>query len=344
MGTGAADYTVRLVDDNGDADMSVAVVGDQVVDLTGATPGEVLTIQADGTVAPAPGGGVPPGTYVDVPAGTPTVGQVPVVTDDSPLTFGWGEGGAVDSVDGQTGDVDLSSVYAALADLAPLSDNTPQEATYGVGSAGSSNEAMRADAVIPLPPFTLPQPLLLAPEAVDESAVEVSALTSQTAPTQVWKGSDGVVTAGIHPGNHSGEEGGFGFPQVAGFPRFHAVTHGATGRINCTGIFFVEQPFFLVGTSNQAAYRNDGFSLKNGDINVDPFSSGANARMNMTAGAGWIMPSARLTSDLWLDERASDPAAQGDAGVVFCKDNGSGKTQLCVRFGTGAVQVLATEP
>jgi hypothetical protein len=29
---------------------------------------------------------------------------------------------------------------------------------------------------------------------------------------------------------------------------------------------------------------------------------------------------------------------------LFVKDNGAGKTQLCVRFHTGAVQVIETEP
>ena len=36
------------------------------------------------------------------------------------------------------------------------------------------------------------------------------------------------------------------------------------------------------------------------------------------------------------------PGAPG--GSLFVKDNGSGKSQLCVRFATGAVQVIATEP
>jgi hypothetical protein len=49
---GDADYKVEIVDANGDPDMTVAVVGDQVVDLTGATDGQVLTVQPDGSVAP----------------------------------------------------------------------------------------------------------------------------------------------------------------------------------------------------------------------------------------------------------------------------------------------------
>ena len=41
----------------------------------------------------------------------------------------------------------------------------------------------------------------------------------------------------------------------------------------------------------------------------------------------------------------AEPAAPAANGwVIYAKDNGSGKTQLCVRFNTGAVQVLATEP
>jgi hypothetical protein len=42
--------------------------------------------------------------YAPLPSGTPTVGQVPVVTDDDPLALGWGAGGggggAVDAIDG----------------------------------------------------------------------------------------------------------------------------------------------------------------------------------------------------------------------------------------------------
>ena len=41
----------------------------------------------------------------------------------------------------------------------------------------------------------------------------------------------------------------------------------------------------------------------------------------------------------------SDAAAPGANGArLYARDNGSGKTQLVVRFNTGAVQVIATEP
>jgi len=41
----------------------------------------------------------------------------------------------------------------------------------------------------------------------------------------------------------------------------------------------------------------------------------------------------------------SDPAAPAaNSGRLYFRDNGAGKTQLVVRFPTGAVQVIATEP
>lgn len=44
-------------------------------------------------------------------------------------------------------------------------------------------------------------------------------------------------------------------------------------------------------------------------------------------------------------DEISDPAAPAANGArIYVKDNGSGKTQLVVRFNTGAVQVIATQP
>lgn len=63
------DYTVTLVDESGEPDMSVAVVGDQVVNLDGATAGQVLTVQGDGSVA------------AETPA-IPAAGEPAPVTDD----------------------------------------------------------------------------------------------------------------------------------------------------------------------------------------------------------------------------------------------------------------------
>jgi hypothetical protein len=46
-----------------------------------------------------------------------------------------------------------------------------------------------------------------------------------------------------------------------------------------------------------------------------------------------------------LSEVSSDASApSANRGLLYTRDNGAGKTQLVVRFNTGAVQVLATEP
>jgi hypothetical protein len=54
---------------------------------------------------------------------------------------------------------------------------------------------------------------------------------------------------------------------------------------------------------------------------------------------------ARVTAGSFGGPEISDPAApSANNGVLYFRDNGSGKTQLVVRFPTGAVQVVATEP
>jgi len=45
-----------------------------------------------------------------------------------------------------------------------------------------------------------------------------------------------------------------------------------------------------------------------------------------------------------LTEQSDPSAPSSNQATMYVRDNGSGKTQLCVRFPTGAVQVLATEP
>lgn len=51
-----------------------------------------------------------------------------------------------------------------------------------------------------------------------------------------------------------------------------------------------------------------------------------------------------VVTTIYGKERSDPAAPSADHGVVYFRDNGSGKTQLVVRFATGAVQVLATEP
>lgn len=51
------------------------------------------------------------------------------------------------------------------------------------------------------------------------------------------------------------------------------------------------------------------------------------------------------TTYLEMTEQAADPDAPGvNRGRVYMRDSGAGKTQMCVRFNTGVIQVVAAEP
>ena len=74
----------------------------------------------------------------------------------------------------------------------------------------------------------------------------------------------------------------------------------------------------------------------------------AAARVGFGTGLGLLLgsPDAQIDARyVGLNEASADPSAPAANGaVLYTKDNGAGKTQLCVRFATGAVQVIATQP
>lgn len=90
-------------------------------------------------------------------------------------------------------------------------------------------------------------------------------------------------------------------------------------------------------TPDVRLYRSAIDTLRTNDsLTVDQILTVAKTIINTAAdGTGYIE----------MREQSSDPAAPvANQARIFFKDNGSSKTQLCVRFATGAVQVLATEP
>ena len=110
---------------------------------------------------------------------------------------------------------------------------------------------------------------------------------------------------------------------------------GRKANAAADGVFAIsdsQNADFTVSTVNAFGARFAGGYL---------FSGGAVAISSNLDVAGSIEAST------WIDlpEQASDPAAPAaNNAIIFTKDNGSGKTQLVVRFATGAVQVIATEP
>jgi hypothetical protein len=60
--------------------------------------------------------------------------------------------------------------------------------------------------------------------------------------------------------------------------------------------------------------------------------------------AGYFSGKVYSTKFYELSEIAAPLAPVANRARLFVRDNGAGKTQLCVRFNTGAVQVIATQP
>lgn len=64
-------------------------------------------------------------------------------------------------------------------------------------------------------------------------------------------------------------------------------------------------------------------------------------------GAGTDEPAARIDiadHAMRFEEMTAPSAPAANSGVTFMQDNGAGKTQYCVRFSSGAIQVIATQP
>ena len=97
----------------------------------------------------------------------------------------------------------------------------------------------------------------------------------------------------------------------------------------------LEFPLYLDSNNRFVLNPAAGVDIRGPLINTGAANGGALAVNDVLA---------ILSNFMELDEMA-DPAAPGaDKARLFARDNGSGKTQLAVRFPTGAVQVLATEP
>ena len=83
-------------------------------------------------------------------------------------------------------------------------------------------------------------------------------------------------------------------------------------------------------------------SWQDGDVAVWNAEAGDFRPLAPAALASNVISSAAGIVGTELAADAAAPAA--DQGALYFRDNGSGKTQLVVRFATGAVQVVATQP
>jgi hypothetical protein len=81
-------------------------------------------------------------------------------------------------------------------------------------------------------------------------------------------------------------------------------------------------------------------------VDIDPTTQIGADGLRYTAGTQPTdaAPYRRDTSTLRGAERSDPAAPEANNGILYYRDNGSGKTQLCARFASGAVQVVATQP
>lgn len=75
--------------------------------------------------------------------------------------------------------------------------------------------------------------------------------------------------------------------------------------------------------------------------NGTPFVDTAGAKSMQFDHAGSLKIADR---GMVMTEQTAPAAPAADQGHLFVRDNGAGKTQLCIIFNTGAIQVIATQP
>ena len=83
--------------------------------------------------------------------------------------------------------------------------------------------------------------------------------------------------------------------------------------------------YLTIGGGVSTIIGDTGIRMANGGISLGPAE----------------MPRAGV---LTLTEQADPTAPSADNALLYCKDNGAGKTQIVARFPTGAVQLIAQQP
>jgi hypothetical protein len=103
----------------------------------------------------------------------------------------------------------------------------------------------------------------------------------------------------------------------------------------------------ITGNAIEATSRTGWGALIESEFGTGLEVSGGNMGIRVSTGTGYAgLFSGPIFADYQdLSQLSNDPPAPGPTNArVFARNNGAGKMQLCVRFPTGAVQVIATEP
>jgi hypothetical protein len=123
---------------------------------------------------------------------------------------------------------------------------------------------------------------------------------------------------------------------------FEAMYNPNTGADKNTCVGWQAGYGLTTGANNVLLGQTAGDALTTGSSNI-VIGSGQEAD-SATASNQINVGGVYFHDRLLYTERADPSAPSSNQAVVYARDNGAGKTQLCVRFATGAIQVLATEP
>lgn len=126
------------------------------------------------------------------------------------------------------------------------------------------------------------------------------------------------------------------------------VAVGSSGLFNCTTGSFntavgrLSLENLTTGNSNTVLGWRAGLGITTGSQNI---AIGLAVDVDSPTASNQINIGNRYYHDrLRFTERTDPSAPAANDFVMYARDNGSGKTQACIRFATGAIQVIATEP
>jgi hypothetical protein len=143
-------------------------------------------------------------------------------------------------------------------------------------------------------------------------------------------------------GTSSGSDGVFGISAGTGKSGTIGWSYSAangTGVLGTSGGTSVPAAKVKTGVFGYAAHD----SGSTGVWGSSPAGHGVHGESS-TGWAGYFDGKMFVEQSLTFAEMTTPSAPTSNKAKLFIRDNGSGKTQLCVRFHTGATKVLATQP
>jgi hypothetical protein len=146
--------------------------------------------------------------------------------------------------------------------------------------------------------------------------------------------SDGVQ------GVSDGHSGVVGISNATSWPAVGSWSKGnSTGVEGYSGAALPKAAPAKTGVFGYAA--QDATSV--GVRGESPAGYGIYGKTTGTGFAGYFNGKTFMSQFVEIAEITSPAAPGGNRARLFVRDNGAGKTQLCVRFPTGAIKILATE-